>query len=114
MSTPSITVRAVFLVLAACVIPACNVAQRRADEYKVEFDPLVGKTRKADIANRYGPPLRKEIVEGSEFWMYHLSMGSSTRPVFLSGWQSHEKYDELFFTFDKEGVLRKYRVSIGR
>ena len=100
---------------------AAMEAQKRLKEYEGYFEPLVGKAQHADIARKFGAPIRKDKIGASEFWYYHLpyrdpkgAAGSKGLEGGYAVGSESEVFDDLTVEFDAKGYLKSWRGYIQR
>jgi len=100
---------------------AAMEAQKRLKEYEVYFEPLVGKAQQADIARKFGAPLRKDKIGNTEFWYYHVpyrdpkgAQGSKGLEGGYAVGSESEVFDDLTIEFDARGYLKSWRGYIQR
>ena len=100
---------------------AAMEAQKRLKEYEGYFEPLVGKAQQADIARKFGAPLRKDRIGTTELWYYHIPYkdpkGAQGSKGFEGGYaegSESEVFDDLTIEFDAKGYLKRWHKYIKR
>ncbi|GAF83698.1 unnamed protein product [marine sediment metagenome] len=106
--------RALPVLLAVSMSGCAQMAVKKAiKQYEENLNPQVGKATKDSFIKRWGPPSKSSAVSDGEVCVWRFSYGTR---AYASGSQygaharAHEVYDELLMTFDKDGVLRNWRV----
>ena len=122
MNTPLMRVVCMALVLAflsSCVQIAVD---KRLQEYKAIFEPMLGSATKEDIVRRFGAPQDRQFVGSIEVWTYHRSFGTrggAYVPPYnqygtYASTQSHEVYDRITLTFNAAGMLDSWNAYVQR
>jgi outer membrane protein assembly factor BamE (lipoprotein component of BamABCDE complex) len=118
---------ALFAMVAILTGCAAMFVNSRLREYKTMLDPMLGTATKDDIVARFGMPARTAQLGQGEVWEYRRSFGVRGtgnaysgnpynpygRSTFAYG-QTHEVYDQLTFTFDRQGVLQNWQAYVQR
>lgn len=116
------------LLVATCLIGiiACGGCAQMAvkkvlKQYKEQLDPAIGRMAKDDYIKAWGPPQSTTAVSDGEVCVWRISYGfrtlgtGSQHLLYSSTYQfqqqsSHEMYDKLTMTFNKNGVLQTWRA----
>jgi hypothetical protein len=100
--------------LAGC---AGMAAKQAVQEYQQRFDAEVDVSSMDDYVKEWGPPHDTAAVSDGVVGKWRFSYGirtTASHSTSATVGRSRELYDEIVLTFDKEGILRQYRVWVNR